>query len=137
MLKYNDLAKQLLKNIESSNKFKEFSPSSDSQNMLYLPEQMINIIKNKRCYVISIYFTVKNNKFYLELIFSMKEIIIEISRDEFINYLTLLFYYHIDEVNFTLENNTDEDNDEYVELAKNELLKKVKSTVFHDIFPNW
>jgi len=97
MLKYNDLAKQLLKNIQNSNTFKELTSSVDSHDMLWLPEQMINIIKNEQHYKINIYFTTKNNKFYLELLYAMEEgddIIIEISKDEFINYLTLLFYYH-------------------------------------------
>ncbi len=138
MLESYRLAVKLENNIVDTNQFKDFTVNVRSQDMLWLPQNMVDKIKEVDSHEINIYFSIKDNNYFLELIIQQEEdeeldyIRIQLTRKEFINYLTLLFYYHIDEEDFLLNNEPDEEDEDV--FMKNDLMNNKKMKKY---FPKW
>ncbi len=100
MLKYHALALKLEYNIINNKKYKRFTWDIDVSYMLWLPNNILDIIiRHYKRNDIDIFFSFENDNYYILLI-SVKEkknVIISkniITQEEFIYYLTLLYYYH-------------------------------------------
>ena len=142
MFSSNQIAIKLVNNIISTNIFNYFQVNVDIQLALWLPKVMIDYIVNDDQHEIDLYFEIKNNKFYLELITQMEEedenttaLKIEVSRQEFINYLTMLLYYQGNDENFGLMEVEDEENDRYLHMKDFKGTKGTKH--IKSFFSNW
>ena len=111
------IAIKLVDHMIKTKEFTFFTPTFDIQLALWLPHQMIDYIKNDNQHEISLYFEVKDNYYYIELITQEEEedeededatnLKIKVSKQEFIKYLTLLLYYEGDSEDFMLSNADD------------------------------
>lgn len=116
MLKSHNIAVKLVDNILDTKEFTEFTPVIDIHMALWLPKAMIDYVNNDDSHEINLYFEITDDKFYLELITSEEEdsedenassLKLQLSKTEFINYLTLLLYYQGDDEDFMLSDGDD------------------------------
>jgi len=115
MLNCRHIAIKFVNNIIETKTFTNFSTVVDVHMALWLPKSMNDYVMNDEQLEILLYFEYTDYKFYIELIKSEEEssdeesfrkpssLKIELSKDEFIMYLTLLFYYEGDDEEFMLE----------------------------------
>jgi hypothetical protein len=143
MLKSHQLAVKFVDNILNTKRFILFSAVEDLINLLWLSNDMIEPIVNNEIHEIQIFFETKirNNKhtYYIQLIVSREEeeerLEDKCSKQEFINYLTLLIYYGNKDLGFNevIEHEGEEDNEAYLTIE--DLKKETKN--LKNVFPDW
>lgn len=148
MLLSHQLAVKFLSNILATKRFINFFVSTN-HDMLWLPRNMINFIINNNDHEILLYFETKftNNQpnFYIQLIVTLngedddlKNLEIQCSKQEFINYLTLLIYYEDENTVFIEDIEYEEDDDV---VTPNEFLSiralKNETLALKEFFPYW
>jgi hypothetical protein len=145
MLNSHQLAVKFVDNILNTKRFILFSAVEDLINLLWLSNDMIEPIVNNEIHEIQIFFETKirNNKhtYYIQLIVSREEeeeeerLEDKCSKQEFINYLTLLIYYGNKDLGFNevIEHEGEEDNEAYLTIE--DLKKETKN--LKNVFPDW
>jgi hypothetical protein len=125
MSEKHDFSEKLVNKIIKTGIFTGFSVFENVKKMKWLPEEILKNVK-KGDYHIS--YNISHGKYYIKLILNDKEVIVsvEVSKNEFINQLTLLLY-HLSK--FILWD--DEDADNYLSF-KNSKIKELLN-----LFPDW
>jgi hypothetical protein len=118
MLSCNQLANKLVTNIIATDSFESFTPETSIEilDMLWLPLEWTKHIVDNPNYEVLLWFDIETEigiKYYISIGFSQEEDEedlskrMEVSKVEFINYLTYLFYYHGHQEEFEI---TDQDD---------------------------